>query len=379
MNCYEKMLPEHGNWYKGNLHSHTTASDGRLTPAEAVLYYKKNGYSFMCLSEHDLYTDRRGTFDTEDFILLPGLEASAYLIDSECLRDIYGHGSKKQEELNRQIDQLKTGMITGVDLTSNLIATLFQLGLRPKVLKTHHIHGILGNKKMQENAGMLKFSKEEKYPCRIYLDTWDGLAVAQQLSDELKEKGCFTTYNHPIWSRVDVSEVKDLTGIWAIECYNYDTVNECSEGYDTVFWDAMLRSGNDIYGFASDDNHNGDRFPDSFGGYVNVKADALDHESIVNSLLDGNYYFSSGATITQWGIKDDSVYVCCEGAERINFICGGFVGASYTIMSKDGIPLTYAEYPLKGQEEYVRVEVIDYNHKKAWTNAVRPYGNCSER
>lgn len=27
---------EEGNWYKGNLHSHTVDSDGCLTPGEAV-------------------------------------------------------------------------------------------------------------------------------------------------------------------------------------------------------------------------------------------------------------------------------------------------------------------------------------------------------
>ena len=30
------MFSEEGQWYKGNLHSHTTNSDGRLKPEEAV-------------------------------------------------------------------------------------------------------------------------------------------------------------------------------------------------------------------------------------------------------------------------------------------------------------------------------------------------------
>lgn len=36
-----------GNWYKGNLHSHTIHSDGHLTPEEAVNIYKKHGYHFF--------------------------------------------------------------------------------------------------------------------------------------------------------------------------------------------------------------------------------------------------------------------------------------------------------------------------------------------
>ena len=29
-----------GQWYKGNLHSHTTNSDGHLTPAQAVALFR---------------------------------------------------------------------------------------------------------------------------------------------------------------------------------------------------------------------------------------------------------------------------------------------------------------------------------------------------
>ena len=31
-----KFFPEHANWYKGNLHSHTTNSDGAWTPDEVM-------------------------------------------------------------------------------------------------------------------------------------------------------------------------------------------------------------------------------------------------------------------------------------------------------------------------------------------------------
>ena len=43
-----------GNWYKGNLHSHTTVSDGKMTPEQSVEVYKEHGYNFLALSEHDI-------------------------------------------------------------------------------------------------------------------------------------------------------------------------------------------------------------------------------------------------------------------------------------------------------------------------------------
>ena len=45
----KKMFSETGRWFMGNLHSHTTNSDGKLKPEEAVALYKKYGYHF-CVS-----------------------------------------------------------------------------------------------------------------------------------------------------------------------------------------------------------------------------------------------------------------------------------------------------------------------------------------
>lgn len=317
------MFAENANWYKGNLHSHTTNSDGKMTPEEAVALYKNYGYHFMCLSEHDIYTDLREQFDSGDFILIPGVEASAWLVNKE-----------------------KTGLI-----------------------KTHHIHGILGNEAMQKAAGEKLFCHGEKLTPPVYMEEWDGLEVSQKLSDFLRDKGCFTTYNHPIWSRVDTEEVVGLRDVWAIEAYNYGTAVECGEGHDTVFWDAMLRKGIHINGFASDDNHNPPKFFDSFGGYVMVRSEELSHEAIVNHLLTGDYYFSAGPEIYQWGIEDGQVFVDCSDAECVNFIAGGVVGSSETVL-KHTNPIRYAVHTLRGNETYIRVECVDKEGRKAWTNAL---------
>ena len=63
-------------FYKGNLHSHTTNSDGRLTPIEAVSYYRKHGYDFLALTDHNIYSDYRDILKLDDFLVHPGTEAS---------------------------------------------------------------------------------------------------------------------------------------------------------------------------------------------------------------------------------------------------------------------------------------------------------------
>ena len=76
-----------GNWYKGNLHCHTTHSDGRLTPAEVVQYYKKEGYDFLAISDYNIFSDYRRDFDCDEFIILPAVEASAVLYKDEITID----------------------------------------------------------------------------------------------------------------------------------------------------------------------------------------------------------------------------------------------------------------------------------------------------
>src|SRR5260221_3962814 len=41
-----------GNWYRGNIHTHTTRSDGKLAPADVVNWYHAHGYDFLALTDH---------------------------------------------------------------------------------------------------------------------------------------------------------------------------------------------------------------------------------------------------------------------------------------------------------------------------------------
>jgi predicted metal-dependent phosphoesterase TrpH len=61
-------------WVKGNLHCHTTNSDGRVEPQERLDGYVGEGYDFLCLSDHYKIT-RVDSVDVPDgFILIQGAE-----------------------------------------------------------------------------------------------------------------------------------------------------------------------------------------------------------------------------------------------------------------------------------------------------------------
>ena len=61
-----------GNWFKGQLHVHSTASDGELTPDQVVDWYRARGYHFLALTDHGVLAEARTVAD--DFITLSGIE-----------------------------------------------------------------------------------------------------------------------------------------------------------------------------------------------------------------------------------------------------------------------------------------------------------------
>jgi hypothetical protein len=71
-----------GRFYKGNLHTHSTRSDGKLPPEEVVAAYRERGYDFLALTDHFLkgygypITDTR-PFCAPGFITLLGAELHA--------------------------------------------------------------------------------------------------------------------------------------------------------------------------------------------------------------------------------------------------------------------------------------------------------------
>ncbi len=315
-----------GQWYKGNIHCHTTVSDGRLTPSQVVELYKSNGYHFLAISDHDVFSDYGSEFDDENFITLPAVEAAVVLVD-------------------------KPGSTYCV--------------------KTHHIHGILGPKPVRDKASRAFYEHMEKVPFKPCAGTWDGAAEAQALVDTLASHGCMVMYNHPIWSKVRESDFIDTKGIFALEIFNYGTVNESGTGYDTTYWDVMLREGRRVYGVASDDNHNTEFVQDSCGGFIVVKAPELTHEAITQAMLDGNFYSSAGPEIYDWGVHDNVAYVSCSPVERVNFIAGNYVGAGATVIRENPEEsMDYALYRLRGDETYVRVECVDEHGRTAWSNPI---------
>lgn len=71
-----------GRFFKGNLHTHSTRSDGKLEPEDVCRRYRDRGYDFLCLSDHFLkhydfpITDTTA-FRTDGFTTILGAELHA--------------------------------------------------------------------------------------------------------------------------------------------------------------------------------------------------------------------------------------------------------------------------------------------------------------
>jgi predicted metal-dependent phosphoesterase TrpH len=65
-----------GFWFKGNLHTHTTNSDGGFTPKETAIIYKSQGYDFLAITDHNIVIGLKQLSDIslDKFLIIPGIE-----------------------------------------------------------------------------------------------------------------------------------------------------------------------------------------------------------------------------------------------------------------------------------------------------------------
>ena len=68
-----ELLPEAGHFYKANLHCHSTMSDGKLTPEQLRDAYRAQGYSVLCITDHEYLLDHCN-LNLPDFLMLTGDE-----------------------------------------------------------------------------------------------------------------------------------------------------------------------------------------------------------------------------------------------------------------------------------------------------------------
>jgi len=62
-----------GKWYKANLHTHSTVSDGSVSPEDRVEQYRKAGYDILALTDHRTTNDVQ-PFKDKKILVISGME-----------------------------------------------------------------------------------------------------------------------------------------------------------------------------------------------------------------------------------------------------------------------------------------------------------------
>lgn len=329
------LLPRNGNFYKANLHCHTTFSDGRKTPEEIKEIYKERGYSVVAYTDHDILISHDELND-DSFLALHGFEVEV------------------NEDNGKPWPEIKTCHICFIGLEPENI-------IQPCWHRSSYLFGNAPNYRH-----LVKFDENEPDFVRHY----DGETISQ-IMKTARDKGFFVTYNHPTWSKEVYTDYINYHGMHAFEIFNGGCISEGFDDYNPRVYDDLLMHGEKLYCVGGDDNHNaGDpnsRRYDVGHAWTTIKADKLDYRTITKALEDGNFYATEGPEIYDLWYEGDKVHITCSDADRI--LCAYGIRNADVKYSENGVPVTEAEFTMYPAWKYFRITVIDKQGRHACTNA----------
>jgi hypothetical protein len=296
-----------GRFYRGNLHTHSTLSDGILSPAEVCRRYQAEGYDFIALTDHmigiyDYPIADTLSFRTDTFTTLLGAELHS--------------GAMQNGELWH---------ILAVGLPADFAPA---------------------------NApGFVPVAGQETGP---------------ELARRAVDAGAFVAIAHPQWSGMTLEDARSLTAAHAVEIYNHGCAMGCDRPDGFQYADLMLSEGRELTMIATDDAHFSE--PDHFGGWVMVRSETSEPEALLSALKEGNFYSTQGPELHNVEISNDTVIV--ESSSVVSVIVQGHGSASQAAhghsMTRTVIPLIRCK-----RSPWLRVTLIDAAGKRAWTNPIR--------
>ena len=249
------LFTSSGNVFRGNLHGHSTHSDGQNSPQQVVQLYREAGYDFTCLSEH-YWTDPRFAAPT--------------IIDAT------------------EFD--------GPDFITVISAELHCPG---KAYDRDGLWHILANGLPVDFAMA------------------DDSETGPQLVARAVAAGAYVTIAHPEWHHLTDDEAHSLAqaGAHGVEIYNHSSAIGAARGGGIAALDLLLHKGHRLHLTATDDSHH---VPDDgFGGWVMVAAARLAAVDIVAALKAGRFYASTGPSFTDIVLDGTTLHVGTSPVDRV--------------------------------------------------------------
>ncbi len=302
-------------WYKGNLHTHTYWSDGDAFPEMVLDWYKSNGYEFISLTDHNILQQgekwkkipKSNIYQTafQEYLEKYGEEWVEYREDSSGT-----HVKLKTEEEYLPLFADEHFMIMrGEEITDgfegkplHMNATNVQELIEPR-------HGESVAETLQNNI--------------------DAVLEQRQVTGQ----PVMPHINHPNFGwGISVDDMKALRGERFFEVFNGhpfvrnygDSVHLSTE----EMWDqinvAYFKRGQPLmYGIATDDSHHyhqfGPLFSNSGRGWVMVKAEKLEPNTIVEAMEAGQFYASTGVVLNELYQSDGRIKFEIDNEEGIEY------------------------------------------------------------
>ena len=295
-----------GRFWRGNLHTHSTRSDGVLPPEEVCRRYRAEGYDFMALTDHFVGAYGYPIVDTapfraEGFTTLPGAE-------------------------------LHSGAMANGELW-HILAVGLPADFAPSDSPDFH------PKPGQESG--------------------------PEIAARAVEAGAFVAVAHPQWSGLTLADARSIEAAHAVEIYNHGCAMGCDRPDGAAIADLLLAEGRRLTLIATDDAHFSE--PDHFGGWTMVKAERNEPEALLDALKRGDFYSSQGPELRDVRIEGDRVVVECSAV--VSVVALGHGTAAKAVhghsLTRAEVPLARLN-----NSPWVRVSVIDAAGKRAWSNPI---------
>jgi len=315
---FKSVFSEDGNWYKGNLHMHTTRSDGRADPAAALSAYRRSGYDFVAITDH-----RK-----------PGIT-----IEPGCTGVLDGTALSPENML----------LLSGVEWDTG--GTNSDL---PGDCPCWHILGI----------GMTSSGKDADFAAIRH-------PSPQQIVDIIRQDGGLAILAHPCWSVMDPASLTGVTGFAAAEIYNAISENPWNGNRaDSSIWFDLWASNQRICmpAVAGDDAHSYDG--DQCQSFTMVRAASLTRDGIMDAIRRGDFYASRGPVIKDIALDRENhlLRIDCSADVVAAAFYSNSIWQENRVMSV--LHKGTVTYPIAREETYIRAELMDRFGRKAWTSPI---------
>ena len=296
-----------GQFWRGNIHTHSNRTDGVLPPEEVCRRYKAQGYDFLALTDHFV-----GLWDYP-------------IVDTKPMRDAE-------------------------------FTTILGAELHTGAMENGEIWHILA-------VGLPEdFARPNTPDFAPRADQESGPSLARRAVDA----GAFVAIAHPQWSGLTLADARSLTAAHAVEIYNHGCYVGCDRPDGTAIADLLLSEGRALSFIATDDAHFHEA--DHFGGWVMVKSETNTPDQLLAALKAGAFYSSQGPELHHVEVTDTHVVVESSAVESV--IVQGHGSAAQAVHGPSMTRTTVSLAGLE-TSPWLRVTVRDGAGKRAWSNPVQ--------